>query len=163
MHMKTFHHITLREFVKEYEGEDLEQQKEFLLSLIPLQNVKKEDWPKIKVEKNLRHDNFTPIYVLELRLEKQALIEKFLSQVFENLGEEQMADWRKYLYVDEESMCFLRLEKPALQQGKYILTTSGDCVHIRMLIAAYPANAKNAKKIISAYLDAKQESAVKKE
>ena len=148
--MKLFHRITLRAFSKEYEGDDTLEIKHLLEEMVPI-DLEKE---KLSVQRttNYRHDGVTPIYILELALEKQRHINVFLQQLFSTLTKEQKQEIRDNMCVDEECLFYLRLERNALRKGQFEITTSGDCVHIRILIAAYPAKQEKAITIMDQFL-----------
>ncbi len=151
--MKNFHNVYIRTMVKEYEGDRLEEGRQLIEQLCPFDL--KEQKLVIAQDTNLRHDNITPIYILSLKIEKQKLVESFLDALLEKLGKAAVQDILAHLYVDEQCFFYVRLDKNELKEGKYVLTTSGDCMHIRILIASYPVNAIKGAGIAKDYLEQK--------
>ena len=73
-----------------------------------------------------------------------------LDHLFMHLSAEQIdllmrqADTR----LDDDCFFFLRLDRGRMMDGEYWMTDRGDCFHIRMSIAAYPAKKEIGVKIV---------------
>ncbi|HIH31623.1 TPA: hypothetical protein HA235_02850 [Candidatus Woesearchaeota archaeon] len=90
------------------------------------------------------------IIIYELSIHKESHTNQFISNLMKSLTIEQkqylISD--KHERLDEELGFYLRLDKKALLEGKYLITDSGECFHIKMTIAAFPKNRENALKVI---------------
>ena len=53
---------------------------------------------------------------------------------------------------DEELNFHVRLDLDSFLDGAYIVTEDGDCVHIRIKVAAYPAKKEKAKDVVKEIL-----------
>lgn len=149
--MKYCHTITVNVFVK---PEDIldnpkikENSKNAIISLLPL------DWDIEQIEmQETKVEGFEgrQILIYELKLHKEKETNAFLKNVLSKLSTEQKSILKteKELRLDENDDFFIRLDKKKLIDGIYELTTSGDCFHIRMNIAAFPKNRKVAMKVI---------------
>jgi len=149
--MKYCHTIIVNVFVK---PEDIldnpkikENSKNAIISLLPL------DWEKEKIELHeIKTEGFEgrQIIIYELKLHKEKETNTFLKKLLSKLSIEQKAILKneKELRLDENDDFFIRLDKKKLIQGIYELTTSGDCFHIRMNIAAFPKKREVAIKVI---------------
>ncbi|MBW2992189.1 hypothetical protein KY345_03150 [Candidatus Woesearchaeota archaeon] len=143
--MRAAHNIVISVFAKE--GESEEEIKRGLLNLIPI-DLEKE---KVAVEeKTAAGFDDKRIRVFEVRLERERHVRRFLENLMSKLNERQkdlligQLDSR----VDEECNFFIRLDKEKLLNGEYWVTDSGDCYHIKTLVASYPAKKERAKGII---------------
>ncbi len=89
------------------------------------------------------------IIICELELKKESHTNAFLKRLNEKLTEQQkdmlvLQDNR----LDDECCFYLRLDKQRLLEGKYSLTDSGECYHIKMCIAAFPKKRECAKDVV---------------
>jgi RNA-binding protein len=55
---------------------------------------------------------------------------------------------QRWSRLDEELFFYIRLNKEAALKDIFELTDSGDCVHIKMHIAAFPKNRDSALKVV---------------
>lgn len=143
--MKTAHNITISVFSNE--GEDSEKIKEGLIKLAAL-DMEKE---KIKIEQEKAEGVLgNRIDIFKINLEKERHVKSFLRNLFSKLSQQQKELLVKQTEtrVDDECRFFLRLDKNKLLEGKYWITEKGDCYHIKILIAAYPAKKENAVEIV---------------
>lgn len=146
--MKLLNTIHMSVFAKEHE--DFDAIKNALLKLVPF------DLEKEKIElKIIDASGFEKtIKIIEIMLLKEKHTNAFLKEFIQKLSGEQ----KKILVKQFDSRCdaefnyFVRLEKDALLDGKYELTDSGHCFHIKMNIACYPKNLRSAKSIIEKML-----------
>ncbi|MCK4669568.1 MAG: hypothetical protein KAT43_00070 [Nanoarchaeota archaeon] len=110
---------------------------------------------KLVAEKKAQGFNEKIIRQIFIALKKQAHIKEFLEILNEKLGDAQ----RKLLLAQKESRFsdyfdfFIRLDKKKFMQDKFKLTDSGDCVHVKINIAAFPRKTevafKNIEKLFS--------------
>ncbi len=147
--MKYFHSIKLTVFCKPEDDE--EKIKQALVSLVPF------DFEKEKIElKSQKADIILDrkITILEVTLQKQRYTQAFFEYLMSKLDDRQ----RKILVEQKESRLddtadfFIRLDKEYLLENKFVLTDDGNCFHIRISIAAYPAKKEVAMKILDKIL-----------
>lgn len=141
VNMKFAHSITITVFIKEDEDKELAKQK--LQSLIP-ETIEKE---KLKIEEQTATGlNDKKIAILKITIEKENHTKKFIENLLTKLGPEQKDTLIKQLdtRIDEECNFYIRLDKEQLSEDKYSLTDSGNCYHIKIVIAAYPAKKDSA-------------------
>ncbi|MBU1975901.1 MAG: hypothetical protein KKG59_05855 [Nanoarchaeota archaeon] len=133
--MKQCHNISVRVFARQ--REDTDRIKETLVGLF-LFDLEKE---KVKPHeiRTKSADEKTDIFIYEISLNKDRLINKFLGSLNSRLNADQKALLlRQENRLDQEGNFFIRLDKPRLLEGIFRITDSGNCFHIRMCIAAYP-------------------------
>lgn len=94
--------------------------------------------------------NDNKIAIFTITLEKARPMNQFLQNLNEKLTAEQkeLLLEQKESRLDEELIFYIRLCKKDLINGKYELTDGGDCYHIRIHIAAFPAKRGPALEII---------------
>jgi RNA binding exosome subunit len=90
------------------------------------------------------------IKIFEIRLEKQRHLKQFLEFLVGSLSDEQkgLILRQRESRLDEELDFFIRLDKQRWLSGEIFITDSGDCFHIKMSIAAFPAKREAAMRII---------------
>lgn len=145
--MRLVHSIRLRVHSKEQDNE--EQITDSLLSLVPF-DLEKE---KLKLEKTVVEGfEHKKIEVVELALVKERHTKAFLENFIEKINTED----KKTIFtqidsrLDDNLDFFLRFDKSALlNENKLRLTDSGDCFHIKMSIAAFPAKKEKAIDILN--------------
>jgi len=149
--MKYAHHIELSVFA--HEGEDKEKIKQTLKSLVHIDFEEE----KLKVdEKTATSFQEKKIKIYKILLEKEKHTKVFLEALLSKLTKEQkeMLLIQKESRLDEDLCFFIRLEKDQLMQGKTEITDSGNCFHIKIHIAAFPAKRENAMQVIDKLLNA---------
>lgn len=147
--MKQIHHITISVFAKL--EEDIEGIKEGFLSLFPFDlEEKKVDL----VQRNMQGFNERTIVSYEVVLEKSGVVGLFFENLKSNLNNEQkdLLIRQKESRLDEELNFFIRLDKEKLMDGDYFITDSGNCYHIKMKIAVFPAKRDSALEVIDELL-----------
>jgi hypothetical protein len=143
--MKTAHNVMITVFSNE--GEDSEKIKEGLIKLAAL-NLEKE---KIKIEQEKAEGVLgSRIDIFRINLEKERHVNSFLENLFFKLSQQQKELIIKQIEtrVDDECRFFLRLDKDKLLEGQYWVTDKGNCFHIKISIAAYPAKKEKAVEIV---------------
>lgn len=147
--MKLAHNAVISVFVKE--GEDKNRIRDKLLDIVPI-DLEKE---KITLGESTAEGFDKKIKIFEIRLEKERHVNLFLNELISklNLDQKRMLIDQLDSRVDEECNFFVRLDKSRLLDGEYFVTDSGDCFHIRILVASYPAKKERAKEIVKKILE----------
>ena len=141
--MKLAHTITLSCFVKK--GEDEESLRQALIGMVPLDL----ELEKIKVHKTVAEGFENKIIILEITLEKESHTTKFIDHLKKELGSAQCETIASQENrVDDECYFYLRLDKKKLLEKKYVVTDSGDCIHVKMSIAAFPKKREAAVAVV---------------
>jgi RNA-binding protein len=148
--MKYAHNVDARVFCKE--GEDEEKITSKIGELFPF------DFEKEKIKINSQSAEVfedKKIKIISVHIEKERHTTKFLDSFFGRLDKEQKKLLLSQLEsrLDERLHLYIRLEKDRLLEGKYELTDSGNCFHIKITIAAYPHKRDVAREIIKVLLD----------
>ena len=149
--MKLVHQACINVFIKE--GENAEKIEETLTKLVPL-NLEKE---KITINKQSAAGlEDKKIMIEEIILTKQKHTTEFLKNLLNNLTSEQkelllsQAESR----LDEHLHFFIRLDKDKLLNNEFEITDSGNCFHIKLSIAAFPAKREVGLEIINTIFQA---------
>lgn len=123
-----------------------EQLKRCMCAMVPL------DFEKEKLAiSRVDVDGFTEkITIYELTLTKESHTNAFLKQFKRRLSAEQRATIlaQRESRLDEQLCFYIRLDKDAFLDDTYVLTDSGNCVHIAMTLAAYPKTKAAALKVV---------------
>jgi len=149
--MRYIHNIKITVFLKqeEYSGREdiLSKIEQLFTKLVPL-DLKKE---KILCQEEIVESfENRKIKIVSLELFKEAHTNVFLKKLKELLGKEQCKTLiqQKESRLDEELFFYIRLDKEAALKDVYELTDSGDCVHVKMHVAAFPKNRETALKVV---------------
>ena len=135
--MKLANNIEIRVFCPP--EEDCLQIKQAFLDLIGMNEEKIEEEKISHKEQTAKGFQERKIKIFECTLEKDRHCNVFLKRISENLTEED-----KDLILNQKNRLdanlnfFLRLEKEELIEGKYRITDSGECFHIKINVAAFP-------------------------
>ena len=144
--MKLAHQIKISVFI--HEEEDREKIFNKLISLVQF-DLKKE---KIKLNEDTAMGfNNKKIKTYEIVLEKNKHINGFLEKLKESLGKEQKELLLKQAEsrLDEDLHFFIRLDKEKLLNDEFSITDSGNCFHIRISPAAFPAKRELAMEVLN--------------
>jgi len=153
--MKRAHTIIMNVFVK---PEELLQDKEINNKIIDcIKKMLTVDWTRESDILNTTtaegFDN-RKIQIHELHMHKESHTNQFINNLMNHFTSEQkqflITD--KHNRLDENLEFFIRLDKKRMLEGKYELTTSGDCFHIKMNIAAFPKKIETALAVIDSML-----------
>ena len=109
------------------------------------------DKEKMRVaEENAESFEGRKIKILTLEVSKEAHTNLFIKTLKDLIGADQCQTLleQRWSRLDDELYFYIRLEKDALLENKYILTDGGDCFHIRMHIAAFPKDREKALKVV---------------
>jgi len=143
--MRYLHNAVISVFAKE--GEDALKIKERLVSLVPF-SLEEEG---IKVREQVAEGfNEKKIRIFEVVLEKEKHLNRFIEMLRNSLSDEQ----RELLLRQRESRLdaglnfFIRLDKEKLLEGKFFIIDGGNCFHIKMAVAAFPAKRQPALEVI---------------
>jgi RNA binding exosome subunit len=149
---KLAHNVKLSVFAREGE-EDPVKVESAMYDLIPFEDLEDE---KLKIERTIAtgaKDN--RIFIFQLYLARNSQINRFLDFLKERLSHDQ----RELLIsqaptrLDEEMQFFIRIDKRKLmEEDRLWITDGGNCYHIKLTIAAYPANKENGLEIIKNWL-----------
>jgi RNA binding exosome subunit len=153
--MRYLHHAKISVFLKpeEYIGHDeiLSEVRKIFLKLAPLDFDKE----KLRIaEEDVESFENRKIKIFTLELSKEAHTNIFLKILKEVLGTEQCKTLleQRWSRLDEDLYFYVRLYKEAALKDVYELTDGGDCVHIKMHIAAFPKDRENALKTVEKIL-----------
>jgi len=143
--MNYAHNVIVTVFVKETENP--EEILNRLKQLFPF-DIQKE---KISVQQETAtgiNENKIIIYIVKLT--KIRHITEFLQNLIKQLGPAQTKTLieQKESRLDPNLIFYIRLDKKSLINQKYELTDKGDCYHIKIHLAAYPAKRGPALEII---------------
>ena len=137
--MKRVHNIRIRTIER-----DRALAKETIDALMSLAGIERKD-----VQITITDDE--GLAVAEAWMEKQTPIRKLLALLNDKLPVEQKNKIAENptRYLDMATHCFLRLDKDAFYNDKLSLKDAGECIHIRLNIAAFPATKENATAILA--------------
>lgn len=147
--MRLANNAEIRVFAKE--GEDVQEITGKLKVLLGF------DPEKEKVElRDRAAEGFEErkIHIISAYFDKERQLSAFLSGLSEKLGNEketllEQVDSR----TDDNLDFFIRLDKEMLLKGKYVLTDSGNCYHIKISLAAFPKKKEKAEGIVKKILN----------
>ena len=144
--MKLAHLIKFSVFSKQ--GDNETDVLNSFSSLIPFDLEEEKLELKTSTAEGFEH---TKIKIFELTLTKEKHTTKFLKALINKLDDEQkqlifkQAESR----IDENLKFFLRFDKEKLVKEKNLwLTDEGNCFHIKISIAAFPATKENALEVV---------------
>jgi hypothetical protein len=150
--MRYIHNVKITIFLKpeEYIGNNgmTEKVKAIFHRLTPLDFEKEKLTTNEEIVESFENRKIK-IYTLEIT--KEAHTNVFLKKLKELLTEEQCKKLieQKSSRLDEELFFYVRLDKEAALKDVYELTDSGDCIHIKMHVAAFPKNRITALKVVT--------------
>ena len=146
MTTKIAHNINLSVFCKEQE--DPIKIADALIALVPF-NLTKE---KIHLKKTgASGATDKKIIIFEIIMEKQRHIKQFLPHLNSLFSEEQcnLILSQKESRMDKDLNFFIRIDKPGwIKDRTAKVTDDGNCFHIRMTIAAFPAKQENGLVVV---------------
>ena len=143
--MKLAHSIVITVFART--EENIPEIKEALVRFVGM-DLEKEKL-KVAEEKATSAEGFV-IMILSITLQKDRHIQEFLERMNGKLNaEDKDTIVKQYLTrVDDDLNFFVRLEKNALIANECKLTDGGNCYHIKMHLASYPAKIELGKEIV---------------
>ncbi len=145
--MKFLNSATISVFSKPAE-EDTAIVRQAVKELVPL---KLEEEKILLKEETAQGFNEQPIKILSITLTKTSHTNAFLKRLLELLGTEQCDTLaqQKESRLDDELNFFIRIDKDKwLTDRQAVLTDAGNCLHIKMHIAAFPARRPDALALV---------------
>ena len=136
------HNIKFRVFV--YEDEDIEELSQAILNILPDAEIEAEEAEGLTEDK---------IIILPGTVSKKRYTKAFFNLLLESVDLEKLNDdlERK---IDEKGNWFLRFDKADAMDEKLTIKDSGDSIHLKIKIAAYPAKKEIAvEKVREAILE----------
>lgn len=136
------HNIKFRVFV--YENEDVEELSQAILNILPEAEIEAEEAEGLTDDK---------IIILSGVVSKKRYTKAFFNTLLESTDLEKLNDdlERK---IDEKGNWFLRFDKADVIDEKLTVIDSGDSIHLKIKIAAYPARKEIAvEKVREAILE----------
>lgn len=123
------HNIRFREFV--YEDEDLDELTDAILNIFPDASIEMEEAEGLTEDK---------IIILSGVVDKKRHTKAFFNRILE-LNQDQLdkLDTDLERKMDEKGNLFLRLSKEAAIKDEIEILDSGDSIHLKVKIAAFPA------------------------
>jgi len=144
--MKFFHSLSLRVFVNN--TDDYTSIKTKIQEI--LDTVDKTSKKKILIsEQSVTGFHDKKILILSFIISKEKQVKDLAIFLLSNLSKTQLNE----LEVDDNCNVYLRFEKDALLSNNYVQTTSGNCFHFTLNIAAYPKNKQTAQKTLESFLN----------
>ena len=131
------HNIKFRVFV--YENEDVDELSQAILNILPEAEIEAEEAEGLTEDK---------IIILSGTVSKKRYTKEFFNLLLESVDLDKLNDdlERK---MDEKGNWFLRFDKEDAIDEKMTIKDSGDSIHLKIKIAAYPAKKDVAIKKIS--------------
>ena len=96
-------------------------------------------------------------HIITAVFQKARHIRYAVDTLFTQLSEAQIKELLEQVdsRLDDECHFFIRFEKEAFLKKEFILTQSGDCIHIMLSVAAYPSRKEIAQPLVENYLNSK--------
>ena len=121
------HNIKFRAFV--YEDEDIDEISQAILNILPEAEIEAEEAEGLLEDK---------ILILTGTVSKKRFTKDFFNTLLENTDLEKLnSDLERK--IDEKGNWFLRFDKNDALDEKWTILDSGDSIHLKIKIAAYPA------------------------
>lgn len=142
--MKLAHSAVISVFSKPEES--YQEIKDALVRFVGL-DLEKE---KIKIdEKRATFDGFT-IIIISITLDKGKHVQQFLEMLNEkiNASEKELLVNQYLTRVDDDLNFYLRLDKKGLIANQCRITDKGECFHIKIHLACYPAKIESGKEVV---------------
>jgi hypothetical protein len=145
--MRFIHNAKITVFLKGEELQDSEKYHEIFLKLIPIDFEKEKLQIDIGEVEGLEGNDIT---IMSIQISKENHTNIFIKHIKTLLGKDQCETIlkQKESRLDEELFFYVRLDKKSSINNEWKLTDSGDCVHIKMSVAAFPKKKEAALEII---------------
>jgi RNA-binding protein len=147
--MRYIHNAKITVFLKpeEYSPTIMQKIKDVIHRLLPV------DFDKEKlsiIEEQVESFENRKIKIFRLEFTKEAHTNIFIKTLKDLLKAEQCKTIldQKWSRLDEELFFYIRLDKEAALKDVFELTDSGECIHIKMHVAAFPKNKETALKVV---------------
>ncbi|KZX13307.1 hypothetical protein MBORA_07380 [Methanobrevibacter oralis] len=123
---KMIHNIKFRAFV--YEGEDIGEISQAILNILPEAEIEAEEAEGLMEDK---------IIILSGVISKKRYTKAFFNKLLELDTDKLNTDLERK--IDDKGNWFLRFSKNDAFNEKWTIIDSGDSIHLKIKIAAYPA------------------------
>lgn len=102
-----------------------------------------------------------PIINLEAKVGQRKLLRELWQRVSTKLRAGELEKLSKIVSerVDGDCFFYLRFDKQLAHAGKLVLTDSGDAIHLKLKVAAYPARREVAVKLLEKFMRAEPNEA----
>lgn len=147
--MKLANNLVLRVFVRD--DEDEIKIRSSLISLIPF-DLEKE---KLKLKEEVAQGiEYKKIKILSLTLEKSKHVNEFLRGLVSKLSQDQKERLLKQYdsRIDEGVNFYIRFDKDYLLENRCEFTDTGNCFHLKINLACFPAKKENGKFVLERIL-----------
>ena len=150
--MKIIHFVELRVFCKENEDEEKIKQK--LTELVPFDLYSEKVDILEETVDGLEGNKFQ---IYKIVLSKSQHTKKFIKDFISKFSDKQIKLLKEQIEsrLDEGLHFFIRLDKDKLLNDNISITDTGNCFHIRITLALYPAKREPALELINKILDQK--------
>ncbi|MFW6383646.1 MAG: RNA-binding domain-containing protein [Nanoarchaeota archaeon] len=135
--------------------DDKEEVKNTLKSILSESAKKAIEGGKLTIQEEpmkAKRAEETDITIFRLYLEKKGHVKEFVEKLFYELKDENIKE-KLCKRIDEECKCYIRLDRTRLLNGQYKLTFAGDCFHIKIALAAYPAKRNKGEKLVCDFVE----------
>ncbi len=149
--MRLVHKITLQVFGKP--EEDILTVKQGLVALVPFSLEE----AKLQLkDKKATGFNERILHIYTIELAKESDTNTFIEWLMKTLSPEQKDQLfrQRESRLDEELKFYVRFDKEAWLERRLVLTDFGNCYHIAMQVAAFPANREKALAVVEMILKA---------
>ena len=111
-------------------------------------------------QSKLKGHHGNPITNLEARVNRKALLRELWERLEAKLRVGEIENIRRVLptRIDESCHFYLRFDKQLAYRGELALTDSGDAVHLKLKVAAFPAKHEVAVGIVEKFIGAGQKN-----
>jgi len=143
------HNIRVRAFFRQ---ESLDEGRNILASILPKGAELREERLDAETEGGV----FTePLYVLSAVVSKKGDVDSLIKKIFSRLGEADKRELKGSIdsRVDDDCNLYLRFDKKALAEGKFLLYTR-DSVQVRIKMACFPKKREAAAAAALGFLNA---------
>ncbi|HYD02979.1 MAG TPA: RNA-binding domain-containing protein [Alphaproteobacteria bacterium] len=145
--MKLLHNAKITLFVKPEDKTSLADYEKIFKKLAPLDFEKEKLSVKTEIVEGLEGRK---IKILSLELSKESHTNTFIKTLKDLIGLEacKTIEGQKESRLDEELFFYIRLDRKKALENEFELTDSGECIHIKLSLAAFPKNKESALKLV---------------
>lgn len=130
-----------------YATESEEKVREILKSIIP-------EGAEIQRSEAKGHHG-SPIVILKTRIDRRPHLREFWHRIIEKLKNSEKKKLAKTAIerIDDDCRLYLRFDKQSIVNNELVLTESGDALHVRINVSAYPAKREIAVKQMKKFVN----------
>lgn len=150
--MNIAHNVRIEVFAREEEKVDV---RDSLFEILPESAKKAMDEGKLSFQEEVmkaKRREEADITIYRVYLERKRHVKEFIDKLFSEIKDEEIKN-KLCKRIDEDCKCYVRLDKKSLLENEYKLTFAGDCFHIKIALAAYPAKKEKGEKLVCEKLD----------